>query len=76
MDSSLPGSSVHAILQARILQWVPFPSPGDFPDSGIESGSPVLQEILYHLGKNSLPLSEPPGKPVYQLYLNKAGGKS
>ena len=22
MDSSLPGSSVHEILQARILQWV------------------------------------------------------
>ena len=25
---SLPGFSVHRILQARILQWLPFPSPG------------------------------------------------
>ena len=36
MDCSLPGSSVHGILQARILEWVAMPSPGDLPDSGIE----------------------------------------
>ena len=29
MDGIPPGSSVHGILQARILEWVPFPSPGD-----------------------------------------------
>ena len=33
---------------------LPFPSPGDLPDPGIEPGSPVLQA-------DSL-LSEPPGK--------------
>ena len=38
MDCSLPGSSVHGILQARILEWVTFPSPGDLPDPGFESG--------------------------------------
>ena len=27
MDSSLPGSSVHGIFQARVLEWVPLPSP-------------------------------------------------
>ena len=43
MDSSLPGSSVHGILQARILEWVTFLSPGDLPDLGIEPGSPALQ---------------------------------
>ena len=26
MDYSLPGSSVHGIIQARILQWVAMPS--------------------------------------------------
>ena len=26
MDCSLPGSSVHGIFQARILEWLPFPS--------------------------------------------------
>ena len=36
MDCSLPGSSVHEILQARILEWVAFPPPGDLPDPGIE----------------------------------------
>ena len=36
MDCSLPGSSVHGILQARILEWLPFPPPGDLPDSGIK----------------------------------------
>jgi len=29
MDSSPSGSSVHGILQARILKWVVFPSAGD-----------------------------------------------
>ena len=42
---SPPGSSVHGILQAGILEWVALPSPGDLPDPGIEPGSltsPVL----------------------------------
>ena len=34
---------VHEILQARILEWVAFPSPGDLADPGIELGSPALQ---------------------------------
>ena len=50
-DCSPLGSSVHEILQARILEWV-FPPPGDLPNPGIEPGSPVLQAV-------SLP-SEPP----------------
>ena len=53
----------HGLQPARLLclefcrqeYWsgLPFPSPGDLPDSGIEPGSPVLQA-------DSLP-SEPPG---------------
>ena len=32
MDCSLPGFSVHGILQTRILEsGLPFPSPGDLP---------------------------------------------
>ena len=42
MDSSQPGSSVHGIFQAGILEWVPFPPPGDLPKLGIESSSPEL----------------------------------
>ena len=50
------GSFVHGILQARILEWVAFLSPGDLADPGIEPRSPALQV-------DSL-LSEPPGKPI------------
>ena len=58
MDCSLPGSSDGEILQASVLEWVAFPSPGDLPDPGIEPGSPTLQadpllwalsNLLYHL---------------------------
>ena len=46
MNCILPGSSIHGIFQARILERVaglPFPSPGDLPNPGIEPGSPALQ---------------------------------
>ena len=36
MDYSPPDSSVHGILQARILQWIAMCSSGDIPDPGIE----------------------------------------
>ena len=38
---------------------LPFPSPGDLPDPGIEPRSPTFQA-------NTLP-SEPPGKPLFKL---------
>ena len=47
--------TVHGILQARKLEWVAFPSPGDFPNPGIEPRSPAWQA-------DSLP-AEPYGKP-------------
>ena len=55
---------------SRQEYWIglPFPSPGDHPDPGIELRSPMLQI-------DSLP-SEPPGKPpkflsiVWQYYKN------
>ena len=51
---SLPGSSVHGILQAKILEWVAIPFSGDLSHPWIEPGSPELQA-------DSLP-SAPPGK--------------
>ena len=42
MDCCPPGSSVHGILQARILEWVAMPSSRDLPDPGIEPVSPAL----------------------------------
>ena len=47
--------TVHGILQARILEWVSFPSPGDLPNPGINPRSPALQA-------DYLPV-EPQGKP-------------
>ena len=40
---------------------LPFPSPGDLPNPGIELWSPTLQEDASHLShQGSLPLSKPP----------------
>ena len=61
MDCSLPGSSVHGILQAGILEWVAMPPPGDLPNPGIKPRSPALQT-------DSLS-SEPPGKPSEYVYI-------
>ena len=57
-DSEIPeqDSSAHGILRQEHCCGWPFPSPGDFPDPGIEPGFPALQP-------DSL-LSEPPGKPL------------
>ena len=43
VECSLPVSSVHSILQARILDWVAILSQGDLPDMGIKPGSPAFQ---------------------------------
>ena len=56
VDCSPPGSSVHGISPARILEWVAISPPWDLPNPGIESGSLALQA-------DSLP-SEPPGKHI------------
>ena len=42
MDCSLPGSSVHGILQARMLEWVAIYFSRGFPDPGIEPAPPAL----------------------------------
>ena len=42
MGHSMPGSSAHGDFQARILEWIAFPSPRDLPTSDIEPMSPAL----------------------------------
>ena len=63
MNHSSPGSSVHGILQATILEWATMPTPvledplqGTFPAQG---SNPCLLH-LQHLQPDSLPLA-PPG---------------
>ena len=43
VDCSPPVSSVHVIFQARVLEWVAIPSPGDLPYPGIKPRPPALQ---------------------------------
>ena len=54
MDCSQPGSSVHGILQARILEWVAMPSPrGSSPPKDkthISCGSSIGRGILSYQG--------------------------
>ena len=58
MYCSLPGSFVHRSFRQEYCSWLPFLSPGDLPEPGIEPTSPALQA-------DSL-LTEPPGeKPKY-----------
>ena len=42
MHCSLPDSTVHGILQARTLEWVACPLPGDLLNPGIEPVSPGI----------------------------------
>ena len=56
MDCHPPGSSVHGILWARILEWVTIPFSRVLSQPGVELGSAALQA-------DSLP-SEPPGKSL------------
>ena len=53
-DCSPPGFSVRGILQARILEWVAIPSPGDLPDPGIEPGLLHCRQILQYQVLNSV----------------------
>ena len=60
MDYSLPGYSVHGILQARILEWVTMPSS--------RGSSPPRNQTVFltspALAGRSSPLV-PPGKPIF-----------
>ena len=58
MGCSLPGSSVHWIIWARILTGLLFLPPGDLLDPGIELASPVAPALAGEF----LPF-EPLGKP-------------
>ena len=60
MEFSLPGSSVHGILEGRVLEWVAifFSRRSSLPrDRGIEPVCPAMQA-------DSFP-AEPLGKPYY-----------
>ena len=43
MDYSLPGSSVHGVFQQEYWSGLPFPTPEDLSNPGIELASPALE---------------------------------
>ena len=53
LDCSPRGSCGCGISQARILERVPFPAPGNLPDPGIKPTSPTLADRFCHLGNPS-----------------------
>ena len=70
MDCSLPGSSVHKIFQARILEWVAFSSSRRSSQPGDQIH---ISYISHQWQEDSLPLTLP-GKPLmtdlWQAYLS------
>ena len=58
-DSSPPGSSVHGVLQARILEWVAVSFSRGLPNPGIKLKSPAPAGGFF--------ATEPPGKPLTGL---------
>ena len=66
VDCSLPGSSVHGILQARILEGVAISCSRDLPDLGIEPRSPafLIRQIIDQLTYKGRPLY------IYYTFIN------
>ena len=56
MDCYSPGSSVHGIFKARILEWAAISYPGYHPNLEVKSSSPTLVGVFF--------TPEPPEKPV------------
>ena len=63
MNCNPPGSSICGILQARILEWVAIPTPGDLPGPGIKPVSPASPALA-----GGLFTTVPPGKPVPKIH--------
>ena len=59
MDGSPPGSSVHGILQARILEWVAILFSREIPDPEIKPNSVKKFSILSSQIKNLSPSFSP-----------------
>ena len=61
MDCSLPGSSIHGFSGQESWSGLPFPSPGDIPNPGIEPASPALAGGFF--------TTDAPGKPINSEFL-------
>ena len=65
MDCSPPGSFPMGFSKQEYWSGLPFPSPGDLPDSGIELGPPAFQADAL--------ASEPDSpKDIFMIYPNRS----
>ena len=62
IDYSPPGSSVLGFPRQEYYSGLPFPSPGDLPEPGIEPMFPALAGGFF--------TAEPPGKPNKEFAYN------
>ena len=56
MDCILPGSLFMEFSKQGYWSGLPFSTPGDLPNPGIEPSSPALRQILYHWASGEAPL--------------------
>ena len=68
MDCSLPGSSVPEIPRQEHWSGLPFPPPGDLPDSGVKPTSPASPALA-----RGFFTTEPQGSPErsMDIYMHK-----
>ena len=73
MNYSLPGSSVHASIYSRQAYWsgLPFPSPGDLLNPGIEPRSLAWQADSLHLSHEGSPLNGLPSGRLKLLTIDR-----
>ena len=74
IECSPQGSSVHGILQERILEWVAIPfSRGIFPTQGSNLGLLHCRQILYHLSHQVNPYTSIFNFRTYSQTLSQSG---
>ena len=80
MDRSLPGPSVHGVLQGRTLEMAAMPSSRDLPNEGMEAASlmsAALAGSLHegHLGSPPPNTGQADSNSAFELRLNTASSK-
>ena len=77
MDCSLPGSSVHWILQARLLEWVAFLLSRGSSQPTIEPKFLTLHVILHHLSHQGSPKNSGMGSHSFLqwIFLNQESNR-
>ena len=65
VNCSMPGSTVHGIFQARIMERLPFLFPGDLPNPGIKPASPSLAGGFFTMVPRGLLRRKWPPTPIF-----------